>query len=99
MNWHKKIIFGEEAQKKRNKIVDKLNNHKIDFGVYFIMLSTSEKDLLDIVPGYMIHKDIYSANQILGAAVTKEEAFDVCSELIMRVFNETGGFDIRSYYR
>ncbi len=98
MNWHKKAVFGEEAEKKRNKIINKLDNHKLEFGVYFVMLSTSESDLLDIVPGYMIYKDSYADKTILGVGVTKEEAFEVCSKLIMRVLTETGDYDIRSYY-
>ncbi|MCQ2513066.1 MAG: hypothetical protein MJ092_06775 [Lachnospiraceae bacterium] len=99
MNWHKKIVFGEEAEKKRNKIINKLDNHKLEFGVYFVMLSTSEKDLLDIVPGYMIYKDAYQGKAILGVGLTKDEAFEVCSKLILRVFHETGDYDVRSYYR
>lgn len=98
MNWHKKIVFGEEAEKKRNKIIYKLDNHKIEFGVYFVLLSSSEKDLLDVVPGYMIYKEAYSGKEILGVGLTKEEAFDVCGQLIMRVMEETGNLDVRSYY-
>ena len=98
MNWHKKLYLGEEARKKRTKIIYSLDRHRVSFGTYAIMLSVSERDLLDIVPSFMLFRDKYKDRTILGLAVTKEEAYEVCAQMILDVYKETGRFDVRSYF-
>ena len=36
--------------------------------------------------------------QIIGIAITKEEALEVCEQIIMDVYRLTEGFDVRNYF-
>ncbi len=99
MKWHTLLYFGESAAKQRVKIVHDLEHKKVNFGVFVIILSVNGKDLFDIIPGYMLQKDIYRDAPIIGVAVTKEEAYEVCEKMILDVYARTGGYDVRSYFQ
>jgi len=99
MNWHKNLVFGEEAAKKKSKIINDIDNHKIIFGVYVIILSVNQKDIFDILPSYMLFKDNYKNREIVGVSVTKNEAYEVCARIINEVFEKTGTYKVREYYQ
>lgn len=99
MNWHRNLIFGEEAAKKKIKIIYDIDNHKIRFGVYVVILAVNKKDIFDILPSYMLFKDTYKDCTILGVSVTKEEAYEVCAQIINEVFEKTGTYNVREYYK
>ena len=99
MKWHSLLYFGEQAAKKRMKLVHDIDQKKISFGTFVIILAMNGKDLLDILPAYMLFKDTYQDQVILGVAVTKEEAFEVCENIIRDVYEHTGGYDVRSYFQ
>jgi len=63
------------------------------------MLSDGESDLMDIIPWFMLQKEKYRNKTAIGLAVTKEEAFEVCRDIIEKVFRETESYDVRNYYR
>ena len=86
-------------QKKRQKIIRDLEQKKLNFGVFVIILSVNGKDLFDIIPAFLLQKEIYQESPILGVAITKEEAFEVCEQMILDVYNRTGGYDVRSYFQ
>lgn len=57
MNWYKNLYLGEEARKKKTKIINQLEKHSISFGVYVITLASNGKDLLDVLPAFMLYRD------------------------------------------
>ena len=97
MKWYHDLYVGEEANRKKNKIINHLDRHKIIFGVYVITLASNGKDLLDVLPAFMLLRENNRDRMILGIAVTKEEAFEVCKQIIMDVFRKTGQYDIRVF--
>ena len=99
MKWHSLLYFGENAAKKRLKLVRDLEQNKLIFGVFVIILSLNGKDLFDIIPSYLAHKEIYQDAPILGVAVTKQEAYEVCEKMILDVYARTGSYDVRSYFQ
>ena len=99
MKWHSLLYFGEQAAKKRMKLVHDIDQKKISFGTFVIILAVNGKDLFDILPAYMLFKDLYQEQPILGVAITKEEAFEVCENMIRDVYERTGGYDVRSYFQ
>ncbi len=98
MNWYKKLYYGENARKKRAKIIYQLDRHKISIGTFVIMPALNGQDLLDVIPSFMLFREGYRDNLILGLAVTREEAYEVCARIITDVFNETGTYDVRGYF-
>lgn len=98
MNWYKELYFGKTAGKKKRKLIRKLESGKVVFGVYVIMISSGPADILDILPAFMLFREDNRERRIIGLAVSKEEAYEVCEKIISDVFCETGGYDIRSYF-
>lgn len=98
MNWHDPLYLGEEARKKEKKLIRKIEEKKSSFGVYVITLASNGTDLLDVLPASMLLASKDFKPEILGLAVTKDEAFELCEKIIMDVYRETNGFDVRSYF-
>ena len=98
MNWYKNLYLGEEAGKKKSKIIHQLEKHSVSFGVYVITLASNGKDLLDVLPAFMLYRGHTREREILGIAVTKEEALEVCGKIISDVYSKTGSYDVRSFF-
>ena len=98
MNWHPNLYVGEEAAKHKKKLMRKLEKDSIPFGVYVITLAANGKDLLDVIPGFMFMREDIREREVIGLAVTKEEALEVCEQIIMDVYRKTGGFEVRSFF-
>ena len=98
MNWYKNLYLGEEAGKKKTKIINQLEKHSISFGVYVITLASNGKDLLDVLPAFMLYRDNTRDREILGLAITKDEALEVCGKIIFDVYSKTGTYDVRSFF-
>ena len=98
MKWRKDLYLGESAGKKKNKIKKQLDHEKLVPGVYVITLASNGKDLLDILPAFMLFRDSVREREVIGLAVTKEEAFEVCEKIILDVYEKTGSYGVRDYF-
>ena len=100
MNWHKNMYFGEEARKKKTKIIYNIDTHKLQVGVYVLTFAANGTDLIDIIPSFMLEKEGYKGRDIvvIGLAASKDEAYEVGRQIITDVYEQTGGFDVRSYF-
>ena len=97
MKWHKPLYVGSQAGRKKKKIVRKLDSREIALGVYVITLASNGRDVFDVLPAYMLYREQVQEREIVGIAVTKEEALEVCEKIILDVYRTTGGYDVRSY--
>jgi len=98
MIWHKNLYVGEEAEKQRTKLIKQLDRQKLVFGAYVITLASNQKDLLDVIPAFMLFREQNAKRQVIGLALTKDEAFSLCEKILMDVYHKTGGFDVRSFF-
>lgn len=98
MKWHHPLYMGEEAEKKRKKLMRQMERKHPSPGVYAVTLASNGTDLLDVLPSFMLMRDDIFEREILGLAVTKDEAYEVCEQIIMDVYKETGDFKVRSYF-
>lgn len=99
MRFYKDLYVGAAARTKIGSIKKNIRAGKAQPGVYVISLAASENDLLDIIPSYMLHAGRYRDMEILGIAFTKEEALQLCAQMIMDVYNRTGAFDVKAYFK
>ncbi len=98
MNWREPLYLGEIARKKKNKLIRELESKKSSFGTYVITVAANGKDLLDILPSSMLLRDEFREREIIGLAVTREEAYEVCEKIIMDVKDKNGDFDVRRFF-
>ena len=94
------LYLGESAGKDKNRIIRNIRRHKLQFGVYVISLCANGKDILDIIPTYMLGKDDYKGRDItvLGIASGREESFELAGKMIMDAYLATAGDDLRGYF-
>ena len=97
MKWYNKLYLGENAKKRKRKIMHNIRFNKPQLGVYVITLPTNEKNSLDIYPSnVLLHK--YYKNRdltIVGIAEGREEALLLVERIVMDCYNETGQFLVR----
>ena len=99
MKWAKKLLFGEQAGKKRTSYLWKLKRGKGVPGLSAIVLSETSPNQFDIIDtGLLMWKKYPKEDLILvGIAKGQDEAMEVISRLSEEVFKETGTADMKSY--
>ena len=70
------------------EVIDKIKNRKIMFGIYLIMYSSNENNLLDIVNANELKFTHYmrSTNYIIGIADSKNNALEVVQNIIITMY-------------
>lgn len=100
LDWTKKVYYGKKAQKKKRRWKKELKKGKLLPNVYVISFASSETDLFDIIPAWVLSKTDYPREnvKILGIAVGKSEALELVEKLVMKTYLETGGFCVREFF-
>ncbi len=101
IKWAEKIYFSEDLkQKKKIKIMKSIEKGEMTFEVYCITFAVNSHNLFDIINAnellfpYYAKKDIY----ILGLAGSKGQAKLLVKDMLVEIYNETGGFRVREYF-
>ncbi len=99
MKWYPHLYVGEQAEKKKKRIVWRIENHKKICGVYLITLSSNGKDIFDIFSCVYLSFPAVSRNcpMIIGIAGSYWEAVDLAVAIIEDIYRETGSMQIRQY--
>ena len=99
MRWYNYLYVGEKAKNVSEEIIDKINNGKMQINKYALALPFNDSDILDIIPTMVLMQKRYLNSDIVivGIADGKSEAMDLMQEIIMECYNETKGFDLKSY--
>lgn len=99
MHIYKNLYVPEGLEKKKEKLVRKLQKGRRLPGVYLITLASGEQNQLDILPAWMRRQKNYPDELPLLVGMTKdyEDALEMVEEIVQEVYNETKGADVRSY--
>ncbi len=99
MKWYRPIMVGEQAKRRRYRIIGKIKRNLFQKDIYVVTLAFNQQDLLDIYPAwillqpYFIRKDF----MIVGIAKGYQEALQVITQLVMEVYQKTGDVKLREY--
>ena len=100
---HKKeariLYLTEGLEKKKEKIIRKLESGKLQPSVHVITLAISEKNQLEIYPTLQFKQPAFPEQDLFVVGITKgyEEAVELVEQIVQEVYEQTGGCDIRSY--
>ena len=99
MKWAKKLIYGEEAGKKRTGYVMKLKMGKGIFGLSAIVVNPDSPNQMEIVDSKQLMWKKYPKDDLIliGLAKGEEEACEVVEKLANRSFEATGSYDLKAY--
>lgn len=100
LEWLANYYTGEGIKNPR-KIQSRINAGKLVPGIYLLTLSTNPGNLLEIIPAPMlVQKSAYALCPVIaGMARGKDEAIDLACEIILEVYQETGGFEVEEYLK
>lgn len=96
MEWYKDLYVGELAEKRKYKIINKIERHKTQIGIYVLTLPFNNENVLDIYPSYILNQKYYKKAdlKIMGIACGYDEALEVMERIIMDCYHITNQFKI-----
>lgn len=94
-----KHLYLAEGIKKKEKIIRKLEEKKLQMNIHVITLARNEKNQLEIYNSMVfLQPDFpYDDFLVVGLAKGYEDAVEMVEEITQEVYNKTKGADIRSY--
>ena len=100
VQWATRLYIGEKIKKKKDKVIASINNREATFNVYCITFASQPCNLFDIMDANELLFPHYKKAevQIIGLAKGKEEALALVQEMLMEVYQETGEFNVRTYF-
>lgn len=100
VQWASKLYIGEKINKKMKKVVASINNREATYNVYCIAFASQPTNLFDIMDANELLFPHYKKVEvrIIGLAKGKEEAIQLVQEMLMEVYQETGEFNVRTYF-
>jgi hypothetical protein len=101
MKWYKKMYLGDNARKKRFKIMAGVSAGRWQYDVYLIRLSDNPDNILEMFSTNMLLQPHYKGSAgkmlVLGAACGYDEGLEVMSEILSDTYRERGDFDVAGY--
>ena len=101
MNWYRVPYFGQTAEKRKYKIMQKLDAGENPLLVYLIMLAPTPVNQMEIVsPAEYRRQQRRNGTEplILGVAVGMDEAKELAGAIVADVYRLTGTADVKGYY-
>lgn len=100
IQWTTKLYIGDKMKKKKENAITSINKREATFGVYCIAFASHPSNLFDIMDANELLFPHYKKSNtcIVGLAKGKEEAVSLVRDMLMEVYNETGDFDVRTYF-
>lgn len=99
MIWYRKLYLGSGLLEKKEKLIRKIECNAGTVGLYVITLAANERDLLDIFSTDILLQPVMHGHcpMIVGLAKGYDAAVKLATDIVMEVYEHTGGFDVRSY--
>lgn len=99
MKYYKHLYLSEEVEKKKDKIIQKIEAGKILPGIFLVTLAPDEKNQLEIHRYILLLQPVFRREELLVVGISKdyEGALELVEGITQEVYNKTKSADIRSY--
>lgn len=100
MQYYRNLYVSENLQKKKEKIIGKLEKGKAQFQIYLVVLAENRENHLEFFDAMMLQQHSFRKPDevfIVGIADGYGEAVRLVEAIVNDVLKETGGTDIRGY--
>lgn len=102
--WNEKMYVTDSVRGDLKEIQKKIEKpEKLRFGAYLITLCDNGPDLLEIYDILLFpakhYKKAGADIEIVGVALNSEEAKELAGKIVTHVYNKTGDFDVKSWFR
>lgn len=99
MKYYRHLYWSEDLEKKKDKILKKLENGKLQLGTFLVVLPKSNKNQLEIIDCKLLFQPSYPSEELFVVAILSsyDEALIYIEYLLKEVYEDTKGTDIRNY--
>ena len=99
MKYYKHLYLSEGLEKKKDKIIQKIEARKILPGIFLVTLAPDEKNQLEIHRYLLLLQPVFHRENLFVVGISKdyEGALELVEEITQEVYNKTKSADIRSY--
>ena len=99
MRYYKYLYVQEGLEKKKDKIIKKLDKKKLQPNLHVITLASNPENNLDIISGKFLFQPSFPQDDLFVVGIVKsyDDAIAFVERIIQEVYDKTGGTDIRSY--
>ncbi len=99
MEYYRHLYLSERLEKKRDKVIDRLERNRFRPGIHLILLPRNEKNQLEILnAAYLLQPDYPKEGLfVVGIADSYENALEFVEKISQEVYDKTKGLDIRKY--
>ncbi len=100
-DWYSDLYLGEQARKKKRKLMAQVNRGRFYPGLYLITEAANGVDQLDIMDSktILVKRVRELLPPIVGMAIGYEEALLVLQEMAKETYEKTGTGNILAYVR
>ena len=99
MRFYKYLYVQEQLEKKKYKIMEKLQQKKILLSCHVVAISQNPQNQLDIYSSRYLFQPGFPTDDLFVIAIVKshEDAIEYVEKLVEDVYNETKRTDVRTY--
>lgn len=100
VEWYKDLYLDGITKGQVERLKFYIEKEKVQFPVFCITLASNHENLLDIMNVNELLFPYYKKKQILilGLASSRQQAKIMAAGMIDKVYQQTGGFDVRNYF-
>ncbi len=100
LKWYEHYYIGEGVRD-AEKIRKKIDQGELVPGIYLLTLSENPNNVMEILPAVSLKQETVRrlCPEIIGMAMGKEEAMVMVSELLPKIYEETGTFHVQEYMK
>lgn len=102
IKWADKLYLSKDiTEKKKNKLMNIIQNRQLSFELYCIMFASNPNNLFDIINANDLLFPYYQKQElyILGLATSREAAKLLVKDMLVEVYRDTSGFQVREYFK
>ena len=99
MKYYKYLYLDENLEKKKDKVIEKLEKNKFQRNIYLLLLPGTGKNNLEIINSALLLQPDYPKEELVvaGIAQSYEDALDLVEKILKEVYDKTNGAGIREY--
>lgn len=99
MKYYKYLYISDDLEKKKEKIIRRLEQNKLQMNVQLITLPQSDHNQMEIIDSKLLLQPSYPKKDlfVVGIVSSYDSALEFVEKITQEVFEETEHTDIRNY--
>lgn len=99
MRYYKYLYLSDKIKQKRDKIIRRIEQNKLQHDIYLLLLPRSDRNQLEIIhTGYLLQPDYPKEDLfVVGIANSYDAALELVEKISQEVYDNTNEVNIRNY--